>query len=84
MTPKQTCKVFFADRVSAGHSIDDFEGKPVEIDLTGKTEATIKYNKKGDWEIVKIIDRTKAEGGEARDVKPEDGNREHFMGPRGR
>lgn len=85
LTPKQLCRVFFANGVKTGHEIDDFEGKPVEIDLTGMKQASIKYNEDREWEIVKVTDATEAEDDEARDhTKPDDGNRENFMGPRGR
>jgi hypothetical protein len=49
LTPKQKVFVWFSDNFEDETMIDDFSGELKEIDFSGKTTASIKFDGGGNW-----------------------------------
>ncbi|OHE98382.1 hypothetical protein CORC01_06378 [Colletotrichum orchidophilum] len=52
LTPKPITRLYFANKVETGSMIDDFQSETIDVDLTGKVHASVKYDVKGDWSLV--------------------------------
>lgn len=50
LIPVPKCKVWFSSSHDTGSMVSSMQGRVKEIDLTGRPEATVMYNKSGLWE----------------------------------
>ncbi|KAI1267308.1 hypothetical protein F5Y18DRAFT_425151 [Xylariaceae sp. FL1019] len=49
LTPKPVTRLFFAKHYESGTMVEDFQSEYIDIDLTNKTSAAVKYNADGHW-----------------------------------
>ncbi|RYC79073.1 hypothetical protein BFJ63_vAg18049 [Fusarium oxysporum f. sp. narcissi] len=54
LTPKAICRLFFANVFKTGTMVDSYTSEFVDVDLTGKTKATVAYNEEGHWKVVGV------------------------------
>ena len=73
LTPKASIRLYFAKHYESGTMIDNYQSEYIDVDLTGRTSASVKYNAEGHWSEVKSGEKWEENSEVNTEVEPFEG-----------